>query len=170
MHLRRSFAGLTPARTAAGASLARYVEGHREGGCRYNRYTVRTGSGFARWLGQEFVRRHEYCDHSKRRESHSAGSRAGGCMARKQKTSASSCAAPLPPGSRCSGPRKKLLGSGMTAFERANAMEMIQAKAAFTHADNRCPAPTALASRADQRRYAASPLAVRSSRRKACSR
>ena len=61
MYLRRRFAGLVAAGPGAGAASARYFQGHGEGSCRHDRHAGRPGSGFARRLGQEFVRRDEYC-------------------------------------------------------------------------------------------------------------
>src|SRR5207248_759492 len=115
------------ARPAAGTSSARYFQGYREGGCRHDCHAGCPGSGFARWLRQKFVRRHEYCDHAKRCENHSVGSRAGGLWPGNKRRPRAVARR------RCRGDRNVLargkdVGSGMTAFERANAMEMIQAK------------------------------------------
>src|SRR6266481_3847671 len=81
VHLRRRFARLVPAGLGAGASFARYFQGHGEGGCWHDRYALRSGFGFTGGLGQEFVRRDEYCDRAKRRENHPAGPGNGGLRA-----------------------------------------------------------------------------------------
>jgi hypothetical protein len=57
-------------------------------------------------------------------------------------------------------PEEKNGGSGMTGFERANAMEVLQAKLRTLTPTTDTQRQVTLAGGADQRRYAASPLAV----------
>jgi hypothetical protein len=118
MHVRRSCARLVPAGPAAGASFARYLQGHGEGGCRYDRYALRSGFGFTGGLGQEFVRRDEYCDRAKRRENHPAG----------PKDLREQFRGTVAAGIEMFWPEEKNAGSGMAGFERAAPMEEIQAK------------------------------------------
>ena len=98
-------------------------------------------------------------DHAKRRENHSAGSRAGGLWPgnkRRPRAVASR---------RCRRDRDvlargKKCGIGNGRFRKGKRDGDDSGETALTHAGDRCPAPTTLASGADQRRYAASPLAA----------